>query len=70
MSDKTEMQTGDLWDALGSLADDQATQVLAHLFTRFEQRWQQCPDDPAPEAFFRMLAVAVEHVQSCNINRR
>ncbi|MDR2549192.1 MAG: hypothetical protein LBD10_03185 [Desulfobulbus sp.] len=70
MSKKTEMQTGDLWDALGSLADDQATQVLVHLFTRFEQRRQQSPDDPAAEAFFRMLAAVVENVQSCNVNRR
>ena|GEM_PF-5217275 len=37
---QTDMHAGDLWDKLGSLADDQATQVLTHLFTRFEQRRQ------------------------------
>jgi len=67
---ENEMQVGNLWDALGSLEDDQATQVLVHLFTRFEQRRQQNPDDPVAEAFFRMLAVTVESVQSCNLNRR
>ena len=64
------MQVGNLWDALGSLEDDQATQVLVHLFTRFEQRRQQSPDDPVAEAFIRVLAVTVESVQSCNLNRR
>lgn len=64
------MRTGDLWDALGSLDDDQATQVLAHLFSRFEQRRQHCPDDPAAEAFFRNLEAIVAQVLSCNVGRR
>lgn|GEM_PF-727669 len=66
----TEMSVFDLWDALGSLDGDQAIQVLSHLFTHFEKRGQQYPDDPAAEAFFKMLAVAMENVQSCNVSRR
>ena len=64
------MTSNDLWDALGSLEDDQATHVLAQLFARYEQRKGQCPDDPAAVAFFQNLAAILEQVQSCNVNRR
>jgi len=64
------MNSNDLWDALGSLDDEQATQVLTQLFTRFEQRGEQYPDDPAAAAFFQTLAAILAQVQSCNANRR
>jgi hypothetical protein len=67
---EAEMHIGDLWDRLGLLEDYQTTQVLADLFIRFEQRRQQCPDDPAAEAFFQILAGSMAHVQSCNVSRR
>jgi len=70
MNKTTEMQAGDLWDALGSLTDGQAVQVLAHLFTRFEQRRQHDLDDPAATAFFQFLAASMTQVQSCNVSRR
>jgi hypothetical protein len=64
------METIDLWEALGSLEDDQATQVLTQMFARFEQRREQHPADPAAESFFQALAVCIAQVQSCNVNRR
>jgi hypothetical protein len=64
------MNSNDLWEALGTLEDDQATHVLTQLFARYEQRREQCPDDPAAAAFFQDLAAIMVQVQSCNVNRR
>jgi len=64
------MNTTDLWDDLGSLEDDQAYQILTQLFARYEQRREQNPADPEAEFFFQSLAVIINQVQSCNVNRR
>jgi hypothetical protein len=64
------MNTTDLWDTLGSIEDDQAYQVLTQLFARYEQRREQNPSDPEAESFFQGLAVIINQVQSCNVNRR
>jgi len=64
------MNSNDLWEALGSLEDEQAMQVLTQLFARYEQRREHSPDDPAVAAFFQNLAVIMAQVQSCNVNRR
>jgi len=64
------MNSNDLWEALGSLEDDQALQVLTQLFARYEQRREQYPDDLESENFFQNLAVIMAQVQSCNVNRR
>lgn len=64
------MNSNDLWDALGSLEDDQAYQVLTQLFVRYEQRREQYPDDPATVIFFQNLTAIMTQVQSCNVNRR
>ncbi len=64
------MNTTDLWDELGSLEDDQAYQILTQLFARYEQRREKNPADPEAESFFQALAVIINQVQSCNVNRR
>lgn len=64
------METNDLWEALGTLADDQAMQVLTQLFARYEQQWERSPGDPAAETFFHNLTLIMSQVQSCNVNRR
>lgn len=64
------MNTNDLWEALGSMDDDQSFQVLTQLFARYEQRREQHPDDPEAEAFFQALSVILAQVQSCNVSRR
>jgi len=48
-----DMNSNDLWEALGSLEEDQALQVLTQLFARYEQRREQYPNDPASENFFK-----------------
>jgi len=64
------MEINDLWEMLGTLADEQAMQVLTQLFARYEQQRERFPDDPATEAFFHNLALVMSQVQSCNVNRR
>ena len=64
------MNTTDLWEALGDLADDQAYQILTQLFARYEQRREQNPADSEAETFFQALAVILAQVQSCNVSRR
>ena len=64
------MNTTDLWEDLGSLADNQASQVLIQLFARYEQRREQNPADPAAESFFQSLTSIMAQVQSCNVSRR
>ena len=64
------MNTTDLWEALGSLEDDQAYQVLTQLFVRYEHRREQHPADPEVQSFFQALAVILAQVQACNLNRR
>jgi cytochrome c-type biogenesis protein CcmH/NrfG len=65
-----EQHSGDLWEMLGDLADDQALQVLTELFARYEHHLQQNPQDPGSASFFRHLAAVLHQVRSCNVNRR
>lgn len=64
------MESNDLWEALGSLENDQAYQVLVQLFAHYEQRREQNPADPAVQSFLKALSVVIAQVQSCNVNRR
>ncbi|MDD2463767.1 MAG: hypothetical protein PHI97_07185 [Desulfobulbus sp.] len=64
------MSTADIWGMLGELDEDQPLQVLTQLFARYEQRLEQNPENPEAALFFRDLAIILEQVQSCNLNRR
>jgi hypothetical protein len=64
------MDTNDLWEALGSLEDDQSYQILIQLFARYEQRREHNPDDPEAASFFQALSAIIGQVQSCNVSRR
>jgi hypothetical protein len=67
---ESDMESNDLWEALGTLEDDQAMQVLTQLFARYERELDRFPGDPAAETFFHNLALIMVQVQSCNLNRR
>jgi hypothetical protein len=64
------MHGNDLWEALGSLDNDEAHLILVELFTHYEQRRERIPDDPEAAAFFQMLESIINRIQSCNVNRR
>ncbi len=64
------MTTGDVWELLGDLAEDDAVHVLTRLFAMYEKRQQINPDDEAAELFFIHMAAAIEQAGECNLNRR
>ncbi len=60
----------DLWEALGSLSEDECEQVLTQLFSRYEERRHADSSDKEAATFFNYLSAIISQVQSCNINRR
>jgi len=62
--------TGDLWEALGALEEEDAPHVLTRLFTMYEERLGRNPDDEEARLFFRNLETVVGQVSQCNLNRR
>lgn len=64
------MNTSDLWSALGSLPEEEMAHVVTRLFTQYEARLQQNPDDPEALLFFNNLDIAITQTCQCNSNRR
>ncbi|MFZ5797618.1 MAG: hypothetical protein ACYCYR_08310 [Desulfobulbaceae bacterium] len=60
----------DLWEAVGSLAEDETAQVLTRLVVLYADRLEKDPEDPAALLFFRDLDTAVSLASQCNLNRR
>ena len=64
------MKTSDLWDALGSLPEEEMNHVITRLFALYEAQLQQNPDDPEALHFFSNLDLAITQTCQCNSNRR
>jgi len=64
------MSTSNLWDALGSLPEEEMSHVITRLFALYEARLQQTPDDPEALHFFSNLDLAIAQTCQCNSNRR
>lgn len=62
--------SNDLWEAVGSLAEDETTHVLTKLFTMYEELLAKNPDDEQALLFFRNLDTAISQSTLCNLNRR
>jgi hypothetical protein len=60
----------DLWEALGSVAEEELVHVLTRLFTGYEQLLRVDPENREAELFFRNLDQAIEATEKCNLNRR
>jgi len=60
----------DLWEVIGSLADDETTHVITRLFTIYEEMLAKNPGDEQALLFFRNLDTAVSQSTICNLNRR
>lgn len=61
---------GDLWEAIGSLEELESAQLLARLFTRYEERLVNDPEDIEAKCFFDNLGSELTVVRECNLNRR
>ena len=59
--------SGDPWELLGELSEDEPMQVLTRLYAFYDQDPE---GDEARQRFFDRLRLVLEQVRECNLNRR
>ncbi len=64
------INTNDLWEQLGDMEEDDIPHVLTKLFTLYEDRLQNDPQDESARHFFKHLSQTLKQVGDCNLNRR
>ncbi|WP_319548757.1 hypothetical protein [Desulfogranum marinum] len=64
------MDANNLWEILGELEQEEHEQVLIQLFMKYEERQKTNPTDSEAQQFFGYLSAIINHVRSCNVNRR
>ena len=64
------MNTAEIWNALGSVPEEEMAHVATRLFALYEARLQQNHDDPEALHFFCNLDLAITQTCQCNSNRR
>lgn len=60
----------DLWEALGSIGEEETHHVLTKLFTMYEQLIENDPKNVEALRFFQNLDNALLLTEECNLNRR
>ncbi len=60
----------DLWEEIGSLADDEMLHVLTKLLSVYDQILKNDPQNEEAARFFQHLDNAVTQTSQCNLNRR
>ncbi|MFW2365909.1 MAG: hypothetical protein ACN4GW_05800 [Desulforhopalus sp.] len=60
----------DLWEAIGSISEEETHHLLTKLFDMYEKRLESDPDDPEAAVFFQNLNNALNMTTECNLNRR
>ena len=60
----------DLWEALGDVGAEDCPNVLAKLFTLYEELVKRDSESEAARVFFRNLDIALSSTDECNLNRR
>lgn len=60
----------ELWEEIGSLAEDETVHVITRLFTMYEELLKKNPEDEIALQFFRNLDTALNQSTMCNLNRR
>ena len=60
----------DLWEAIGSLAEEENAHVLTSLFAMYEELLTKDPEDENALLFFRNLDTSISLSANCNLNRR
>ena len=69
--DKTSgTKINDLWEEIGSLAEDETAHVITRLYTMYEELLKKNPEDEHALLFFRNLYTAISQSTICNLNRR
>jgi hypothetical protein len=60
----------DLWEALGSIDEEETHHVLTKLFAMYEQVVEADPENKEAINFFKRLDNALLLTEECNLNRR
>lgn len=60
----------DLWEALGSVGEEETPHVLTKLFAMYDELIQQDPGNQEALNFFKKLDNALVLTAECNLNRR
>ena len=60
----------DIWEEIGSLAEDEPMHVLTKLLTVYDQILRNDPQSTEATNFFKHLDNAVTQTAQCNLNRR
>jgi hypothetical protein len=60
----------DLWEALGSIDEEETHHVLTRLFAMYEQIIASDPNNKEALKFFQNLDNALSLTEDCNLNRR
>lgn len=68
--DQPSANTNDLWEAIGSIDEEDLAHVLTRLFTSYEEMLQRDPESLEAGSFFQKLANAIALTSECNLNRR
>ena len=60
----------DIWDDIGSLAEEEMIHVVTKLFTLYEADLKRDPDNREALNFFQKLDSVITQTSQCNSNRR
>jgi len=60
----------DLWEALGSIDEEETHHVLTRLFAMYEETMVSDPNNKEALKFFQNLDNALSLTENCNLNRR
>ena len=60
----------ELWEAVGSIEEEELQHVLTKLFMMYEELVERDPENREAENFFKRLDNAITQSQECNLNRR
>ncbi len=65
-----KQSNSELWEAIGSLAEDETMHVITRLFAMYEEMLMKNPGDEHALLFFRNLDTTLGQSTTCNLNRR
>ena len=60
----------ELWEAVGSIEEEELQHVLTKLFMMYEELAERDPENPEADNFFLRLDNAITQSEECNLNRR
>ena len=60
----------DIWADLGELPEEEVIHMMTKLFTIYEKKLKNKPEDQEALNFFRNLHNSIRQTDQCNLNRR